>query len=180
MCSYGTSGNGLSGMVVFGWWLDLMILEVLSGLNDSMILCPKTYLSAQGPRRCSLPRGSVQTCVAACDTDVRTWAGRAGTNRHSQGMTTLESRCWKQGRWAVPWKCLFLSSRQNPVWWPRRKNQGGANQLLVWSMKLERAETPWRCLSQGHLCPWVLKQLRAWRLFRDLFGHRPKWTEWKR
>ena len=37
----GTSGHGLAGMGVSGWWLDLMILEVLqvfSNLNDPMIL----------------------------------------------------------------------------------------------------------------------------------------------
>ena len=33
----GTSGRGLVGMVVLGWQLDLMILEVFSKLNDSMI-----------------------------------------------------------------------------------------------------------------------------------------------
>jgi len=33
-----TSGHGLGGMVVMGWWLGLMILEVFSNLNDSMIL----------------------------------------------------------------------------------------------------------------------------------------------
>jgi len=37
MCRYGTSGHGLAGMVVLGRWLDLMILEVFSTLNDSMI-----------------------------------------------------------------------------------------------------------------------------------------------
>jgi len=36
--SYGTSGHSLAGMVVVGWRLDLMILEVFSNLNDSMIL----------------------------------------------------------------------------------------------------------------------------------------------
>jgi len=36
-CS-GTSGHGSADMVVLGWWLDLMILEVFSNLNDSMIL----------------------------------------------------------------------------------------------------------------------------------------------
>jgi len=35
---YSTSGHGLVGMVVLGRWLDLMILEVFSNLNDSMIL----------------------------------------------------------------------------------------------------------------------------------------------
>ena len=34
----GTSGYGLVGTVVLGGWLDLMILEVFSNLNDSMIL----------------------------------------------------------------------------------------------------------------------------------------------
>ena len=29
---------GLAGIAVLGWWLDLMILEVFSNLNDSMIL----------------------------------------------------------------------------------------------------------------------------------------------
>jgi len=38
MCRYGTSGHGLAGMVLLGGWLDLMILEVFSNLNDSMIL----------------------------------------------------------------------------------------------------------------------------------------------
>ena len=33
----GTAGHGLAGVVVMGWWLHLMILEVFSNLNDSMI-----------------------------------------------------------------------------------------------------------------------------------------------
>jgi len=33
---HGTSGHGLAGMVVMGWRLDMMILEVFSNLNDSM------------------------------------------------------------------------------------------------------------------------------------------------
>jgi len=37
-CRYGTSGYGLVGMAVLGGWLDLMILEVFSKLNDFMIL----------------------------------------------------------------------------------------------------------------------------------------------
>jgi len=35
---YGTSGYGLVGTVLLGRWWDLMILEVFSNLNDSMIL----------------------------------------------------------------------------------------------------------------------------------------------
>jgi len=35
---YCTLGDGLAGMVVLGWWLDLMILEVFSNLTDSVIL----------------------------------------------------------------------------------------------------------------------------------------------
>jgi len=35
-CRCGTSGHGLVGMVLLGGWLDLMILEVFSNLNDSM------------------------------------------------------------------------------------------------------------------------------------------------
>jgi len=38
MCRCGTSGHGLLDMVVLGGQLDLMILEVFSNLNDSMIL----------------------------------------------------------------------------------------------------------------------------------------------
>ena len=38
MCRYGTSGHGLAGMVVLGCWLDLMILEGFSKLNDSPAL----------------------------------------------------------------------------------------------------------------------------------------------
>jgi len=38
MCRCGTLGHGLAGMVVLGGWLDLMILEVFSNLNHSMIL----------------------------------------------------------------------------------------------------------------------------------------------
>jgi len=37
-CRCGTSGHGLAGMVVLGGWLDLMIIEVFSNLNDSMAL----------------------------------------------------------------------------------------------------------------------------------------------
>jgi len=37
MCVYGTSGHGLAGIVVLGWRLDLMILEVFSNLNDSKL-----------------------------------------------------------------------------------------------------------------------------------------------
>ena len=36
-CRYGTSGHGLAGVVLCGW-LDLMILEVFSNFNDSVIL----------------------------------------------------------------------------------------------------------------------------------------------
>jgi len=53
---FGTSGHGLVGMVVLGWWLDFMILEVCSNLNDSMTLkaapCPSPPLDpAPGPTR---------------------------------------------------------------------------------------------------------------------------------
>jgi len=34
----GTEGHGFVAMVVMGWWLDLIILEVFSNLNDSMTL----------------------------------------------------------------------------------------------------------------------------------------------
>jgi len=37
-CRCGTLGHGLAGMVVMGQWLDWMILEVFSNLNDSMVL----------------------------------------------------------------------------------------------------------------------------------------------
>ena len=36
-CRCGTLEYGLVSMVVLGGWLDLMILEVFSNLNDSMI-----------------------------------------------------------------------------------------------------------------------------------------------
>ena len=38
MPGYGTSGRGSVGVVVVGWRLDFMILDVFSNLNDSMIL----------------------------------------------------------------------------------------------------------------------------------------------
>jgi len=37
-CRCGTSGHGLAGIVLLGWQLDFMILEVISNLNDSIIL----------------------------------------------------------------------------------------------------------------------------------------------
>jgi len=37
-CRRGSSGHSLVGMVVLGGWLDLMVLEVFSNLNNSMIL----------------------------------------------------------------------------------------------------------------------------------------------
>jgi len=36
-CRRGTPGHGLAGMVVMGWRLELMILEVFSNLSDSVI-----------------------------------------------------------------------------------------------------------------------------------------------
>jgi len=45
MCRCVTSGYGLVAMVVLGWWLDFMILEVISNLGDSMLLgCKHTLL----------------------------------------------------------------------------------------------------------------------------------------
>jgi len=38
MCGYGTSEHGFADIEVLGLCLDLMILEVFSNLNDSMIL----------------------------------------------------------------------------------------------------------------------------------------------
>ena len=38
MCRHGTLGHGLVGVVMLGWQLDLMILEVFSNLNDSVML----------------------------------------------------------------------------------------------------------------------------------------------
>ena len=40
------SGHGLAGMVVLGGWLDSMIVEVFSNLNDSVIRCAKHCESA--------------------------------------------------------------------------------------------------------------------------------------
>jgi len=37
-CGRGTSGHGLAAVVVVGWRLDLMILEVFSNLSDATIL----------------------------------------------------------------------------------------------------------------------------------------------
>jgi len=39
-CRHGTLGHGLVDKVVWGWQLDLLVLEVFSNLNGSMILCP--------------------------------------------------------------------------------------------------------------------------------------------
>jgi len=36
-CRCGTLGHGLAGLAVLGWGLDLMILEVFSNLNDSVL-----------------------------------------------------------------------------------------------------------------------------------------------
>jgi len=37
LCGCGPWGHGLAGMVGLGWWLDLMVLEDFSNLNDSVI-----------------------------------------------------------------------------------------------------------------------------------------------
>ena len=37
-CGCGTSGHDLAGVVVLGWLLDLVILEVFSNLNDCATL----------------------------------------------------------------------------------------------------------------------------------------------
>jgi len=46
-CTCGTSGHGLAGMVMLGGWLDLMILEVFSQLNDSVVCAPSDFLQRQ-------------------------------------------------------------------------------------------------------------------------------------
>ena len=38
MCRYCILGHGLAGMVVMGWQMDLVISEVFSNLNDSVVL----------------------------------------------------------------------------------------------------------------------------------------------
>jgi len=38
MCKYGTSQHGLAGKVVLGWWLDLMIIDIIYNLNDFIVL----------------------------------------------------------------------------------------------------------------------------------------------
>jgi len=38
LCRCGSEGHSIVGMVVMGWQLDLMILEVFSNLNDSVII----------------------------------------------------------------------------------------------------------------------------------------------
>jgi len=43
MCRYGSSGHSLAGMVVMGWRLDLVSLEVFSNLRDS-VMSRKDYL----------------------------------------------------------------------------------------------------------------------------------------
>ena len=40
----GTSAHGLVGLVVLGWRLDVMILEVFSNFNDSMILWKNIFV----------------------------------------------------------------------------------------------------------------------------------------
>jgi len=45
-CRCGASGHGLAGMMLLGWQLDLMVFEVFSNLNDSMIL----YIISQSNR----------------------------------------------------------------------------------------------------------------------------------
>ena len=61
-CRCGTSGHGLAGLVVLGWWLDLMIFEVLS--NDSTVLwfsgvCQRIVGLSQAPRSTALVTDSL-------------------------------------------------------------------------------------------------------------------------
>ena len=59
-CSRGTWGQCFRGMVVLGWRLDLMILEVFSNLNDSM----KQQNSWQGYRKANPLFLSTRNCSA--------------------------------------------------------------------------------------------------------------------
>ena len=73
MCRCGTSGHGLADMVVLGWWLDLMILEVFSNLNDSIILCCGGY-------GCVSHRSSPLLCwffqlLLSCTWKSKSWEG---------------------------------------------------------------------------------------------------------
>ena len=62
-CRCGTSEQGLVGLVVLGWWWDLMILEVFSDLwfydlqRFRSMYVPSFHLSGQCPQyqRCSIP-----------------------------------------------------------------------------------------------------------------------------
>jgi len=63
MCRYGTLGHSLAGMVVLGWWLDLMILKGFSNLYDSKegktrSLCTRGQEAAGSSVHTQLPQGS--------------------------------------------------------------------------------------------------------------------------
>jgi len=57
-CRCGTLGHGLAGMVVLGWQLDLMTLEVFSNLNhrdiESLWSINDSVILTIGPRRAAV------------------------------------------------------------------------------------------------------------------------------
>jgi len=89
-CGCGTSGHGLAGTVVSGWWLDLMILEVSSNLDDCLI-----------PRLCSMtePRGKRSCLEVSPATPVLTFqpTDRPPAPEHGGGLGPLAALAAPQG-----------------------------------------------------------------------------------
>jgi len=107
MCRCGTFGQGLVGMVVMGWRLDLMILEVFSNLNDSMILCAAGRLRNMIIPLCSaLIRLNLETMVsfrpAPHHSNKKCWTIRVITAEdHRDGWELEHQLCKKSLRGLV-------------------------------------------------------------------------------
>ena len=117
---YGTSGHGLAGIVVLGWQLDFMILEVFSNLNDSMIL-----------RSCTGVRVMPGTNAGWVENGLRAALRRKAwgcwlTRNPTWCSNVLSQPRWPAMSWAVSkeawpagqgrWFCPFTLLQCDPTW----------------------------------------------------------------
>jgi len=71
-------------MVVFGWWLDLMILEVFSNLQFSDSLTPSLWPFLQ-PSSAPTPTGPCLSSIA----DAQTWMHKQQTENKDDKSTEI-------------------------------------------------------------------------------------------
>jgi len=95
-CRCGTLGYGLAGMVVLGGWVDFMLLEVFSTLNDSMTLT----ISSEGIHSTDNPENDLDFCKVIQALLMKSLAGEQDVTvvtverTHTSFSVFLIELCW--------------------------------------------------------------------------------------